>query len=160
MSQTYTVISPPDAALKPPPGVIPDFQDPFTLRPYFIVTASLGLVITGFLLILRMYTKIVVVRKCRWEDCMLEGYDMVRPMHKSLPIPRYVLPRLCKLAKMMPFQDRISISNHTAFLRRVACYDFRECKRKSRGPSMESYKPTIVEATQSGAFFSRSRQVR
>ena len=69
MSQTYTVTGPPDAALKPPPGVIPDFQDPFTVRPYWTLTASLGLVATGIVLALRMYTKIAIVKKCRLEDC-------------------------------------------------------------------------------------------
>ncbi|KAL8768286.1 MAG: hypothetical protein Q9209_005425 [Squamulea sp. 1 TL-2023] len=68
MTQTYTVLSPPDPASTPPPGVIPDFQDPFTLRPYWIVTAALGLVATGIFLALRLYTKIVVVKKLRWED--------------------------------------------------------------------------------------------
>ena len=69
MSQTYTVVPPADAALAPPPGVIPDFQDPFTLRPYWIVTAALGLAGTGLLLALRLYTKIAIVKRCRWEDC-------------------------------------------------------------------------------------------
>ena len=71
MSRTYTIVSPPDAALTPPPGVIPDFQDPFTLRPYWIVTAALGLLVPGFFLALRLYTKIKIVKKLRWEDCML-----------------------------------------------------------------------------------------
>ncbi|KAL6721505.1 hypothetical protein ACLMJK_000609 [Lecanora helva] len=70
MSQTYTIVSPSDAALKPPPDVIPDFQDPFTVRPYWIMTASVGLVTTGIILALRLYTKIAVVKKCRWEDYM------------------------------------------------------------------------------------------
>ncbi len=73
MSQTYAIISPSDVALKPPPGVVPDFQDPFTVRPYWIVTSSLGLVAASILLALRLYTKIVVVKKLRWEDytCVL-----------------------------------------------------------------------------------------
>ena len=73
MSQTYTIVSPPDPALTPPPGVIPDFQDPFTLRPYFIVASSVGLVVSGFALLLRLYTKIAIVKHCRWEDCKSSG---------------------------------------------------------------------------------------
>ena len=69
MSQTYTIVGPPDPALTPPPGVTPDFQDPFTLRPYFIVASSFGLVVSGFALLLRMYTKIAIVKHVRWEDC-------------------------------------------------------------------------------------------
>ena len=68
MSKTYTLISPSDAAFAPPPGIIPDFQDPFSVRPYWIVTAAVGLVTTGILLALRLYTKIAVVKRCRWED--------------------------------------------------------------------------------------------
>lgn len=81
MSQTYTVINPPDPALTPPPpGVIPDFQDPFTVRPYWIVTAALGLVSSGVFLALRMYTKIAIVKKCRWEDCTFDIDDPLRNM--------------------------------------------------------------------------------
>ena len=71
MSRTYTIVSPPDPALTPPPGIIPDFQDPFTIRPYWIVTAALGLLLSGLFLALRLYTKIKIVKKLRWEDCML-----------------------------------------------------------------------------------------
>ena len=69
MAQTYTVISPTDVALKPPPGAVPDFQDPYTLRPYWNVTISLALISSGVILVLRLYTKIAVVKSCRWEDC-------------------------------------------------------------------------------------------
>ena len=68
MSQTYSFTSPSDAAAVPPPGIIPDFQDPFSVRPYWIMTTAVGLVCTGIILALRMYTKIVIVKKCRWED--------------------------------------------------------------------------------------------
>ncbi|KAL8784287.1 MAG: hypothetical protein Q9213_004045 [Squamulea squamosa] len=68
MTVTYTVLSPPDPALTPPPGVIPNFQDPFTLRPYWIVTTALSTLATGILLALRLYTKIVIVKQLRWED--------------------------------------------------------------------------------------------
>ena len=69
MSKAYTFTGPPDPALSPPPGIVPDFQDPFSLRPYYNLTASLSLLSTGFILVLRLYTKIVVVKQCRWEDC-------------------------------------------------------------------------------------------
>ena len=69
MSQTYTFISPSDAASKPPSGAVPEFLDPFTLQPYWNETVGLSMAICGVLLLLRMYTKIVVVRQCKWEDC-------------------------------------------------------------------------------------------
>ena len=66
---TYTTTAPVDVALPPPPGVIPDFQDPFTLRPYHNVAASLSLTFVSIFLMLRMYTKIRLVKECRLEDC-------------------------------------------------------------------------------------------
>ncbi|KAL8851619.1 MAG: hypothetical protein Q9221_003456 [Calogaya cf. arnoldii] len=72
MPQTYTIQGPPDPALTPPPGVIPDLQDPFSLRPYWLVATALGLGASGILLALRLYTKIVIVKRLRWEDS-IEG---------------------------------------------------------------------------------------
>ena len=69
MSRVYSFTSPPDAASTPPAGVIPDFQDAYTLRPYWNVTIALGVFTTSIMLFLRLYTKIVIVKKCRWEDC-------------------------------------------------------------------------------------------
>ena len=77
MAQNYTILVPPDPALTPPPGIIPDFQDPFTLRPYWIVTTALGLLGSGFFLALRLYTKIAVVKRLRWEDCRLPPSDSI-----------------------------------------------------------------------------------
>ena len=69
MANTYTLTSPSNAALTPPPNVLPDLDDPFTLRPYWNVTAALGIIATAFFLILRTYTKVCIVKKTRWEDC-------------------------------------------------------------------------------------------
>ena len=38
------------------------------MRPYWIVTASGSLIITSLILALRLYTKIAIVKKLRWED--------------------------------------------------------------------------------------------
>ena len=73
MARTYTITSPEDVALDPPLNVNPDFQDPFTLKPYWIVTAALGLIATTFFMILRLYTKVFIVKKIRWEDCKAES---------------------------------------------------------------------------------------
>ena len=69
MANIYTLTSPLNAALTPSPHIIPDFDDPFTLRPYWNVTAALGIIATAFFLILRIYTKVCIVKKTRWEDC-------------------------------------------------------------------------------------------
>ena len=68
-SRTYSVVAPTDPALPPPPGVIPDFQDPFSLRPYHNVAASLAISFSGFFLILRLYTKARIIRHFNLEDC-------------------------------------------------------------------------------------------
>ena len=94
MSQRYSFLSPPDPALTPPPGIIPDFQDAFDLRPYYNVTASLGLVTTGLILILRLYTKIVIVKKCRGEDCTSCMFNSCEG-NANLAV-RHVHPWFCK----------------------------------------------------------------
>ena len=69
-ARTYIVVAPTDEALQPPKGVTPNFDDPFTLRPYSNVAFSLGMVFTGVFMVARVYTKARIVRKLRWEDCM------------------------------------------------------------------------------------------
>ena len=69
-SMTVVIAAPTDPALPPPAGVVPDFRDPFSLRPYNNVSTSLSLVITGFFIVLRLYTKIRIVKQLRWEDCV------------------------------------------------------------------------------------------
>ena len=68
-TKTYLVVEPTDVALAPPPGVIPEFGDPFSLRPYQNVSMSLGLICSGIFLAARLYTKARVFRRFEWEDC-------------------------------------------------------------------------------------------
>ena len=65
---TYTVTAPAHPALTPPPGVIPDFQGPYTLKPYTDLTIAGGIIITTCLVGARMFVKARVVRKFLWED--------------------------------------------------------------------------------------------
>lgn len=70
---TYTLVSPPTPGLDPPPGVIPTFHQPYTLRPYAELTIALGIIITTCLVMARIFVKARVVRKFLWEDytCIL-----------------------------------------------------------------------------------------
>ena len=70
---THVVVSPPTPALDPPPGVIPNFQQPYTLLPYAEITIALCAVITLFLIGARVYVKAYIVKKFLWEDftCIL-----------------------------------------------------------------------------------------
>ena len=84
---TYTVGAPTDAALPPPKGLTPAFEDPFTLRPYHNVTFSLGILFSGIFLAARIYTKARVVRQLRWEDCKFRAITLVCSILTKYKIP-------------------------------------------------------------------------
>ncbi|KAL8737724.1 MAG: hypothetical protein Q9181_001409 [Wetmoreana brouardii] len=65
---TYTLTSPPNPALTPPPGVIPNFQQPYTLQPYVELTIAGGIAITSALIAARLFVKIRLMKKWLWED--------------------------------------------------------------------------------------------
>ena len=139
MAQTYTIVSPSDVNLKPPPGVIPDFQDPFTVRPYWIVTAALGLITSGIFLALRMYTKIMIVKKCRWEDCTFIGH------HLDCFPKTYLSQDMCCLGFVSLWcrshlQRWRCSSNTSDLFRRLDIADFRSRERTGRRSSVESYR--------------------
>lgn len=64
----YTFTAPPNPGLTPPPGIIPNFQDPFSLQPYTAVDIALCIILGTLLVAARMFTKIWVVKKFLWED--------------------------------------------------------------------------------------------
>lgn len=65
---TYTVTSPPTPGLDPPPGVIPNFDQPYTLLPYVELTIALCIIVTTALVGARIYVKAQIVKKFLWED--------------------------------------------------------------------------------------------
>ena len=65
---TYTVVSPPTPGLEPPPGVIPNFESPYTLQPYVELTVALCIIVTTALVGARIYVKTRIVKKLLWED--------------------------------------------------------------------------------------------
>lgn len=70
---TYTLTSPPTPGLDPPPGVIPNFHQPYTLLPYTELTIASCAIITTGLVAARIYVKAHLVKKYLWEDytCIL-----------------------------------------------------------------------------------------
>ena len=66
--RVYTMTAPPKPALTPPPGVIPDFDDPYSLLPYVNLTIAGGIFITTVLTAARLYVKARIVKKFLWED--------------------------------------------------------------------------------------------
>ena len=65
---TYTVTSPPTPGLDPPPGVIPNFHQPYTLLPYVELTIAGCIAVTTLLVAARVFVKTRIVKKFLWED--------------------------------------------------------------------------------------------
>ena len=66
-------------AVSPPPGVIPNFVDPPSLYPQIIVTLVLTLSIATLAVIIRVYTKLHVIKAWHLEDCTCCGSGLDRP---------------------------------------------------------------------------------
>lgn len=55
--------------LAPPPGVTPNFVNPDSLHTEWVLTISICLVFPTIFIILRMYTKLILIKSLGWEDC-------------------------------------------------------------------------------------------
>jgi hypothetical protein len=55
----------------PPPGVIANFENPYSLQIYDIVCQAVCFTLTTLLLCVRLYTKVRVLRHAGWDDCKL-----------------------------------------------------------------------------------------
>ena len=147
MSQTYTVISPTDASLKPPQGNIPDFQDPFSIQPYWIETAALGLIAVSIVLGLRIYIKIAIVKKCRWEDCKLETRHCAQVSRLTLLLDTAVLGFVSAYRKLSLGYRTQNSSSPDVFCR-MGFADIRSSKkRERRSPPVEPYRERGLTAT-------------
>lgn len=56
-------------AKAPPLGIKPNFDNPQNQSANFVLTIVLTVTISTFALLIRMYTKIRIIRKVGWEDC-------------------------------------------------------------------------------------------
>ena len=56
-------------AAKPPPGVIPNFDDPPNSNHKITILCILAAVIGTPFVIMRLYTRLVLTRKIMFEDC-------------------------------------------------------------------------------------------
>lgn len=59
-------------AMAPPPGVIPNFVDPPNLLHIFILVLTLCVSLPTIAILLRMYTKLFILRKVVFEDCRFQ----------------------------------------------------------------------------------------
>ena len=92
--------SPTDPAMAPPGGVPAEFHNPYSLAPYQRLTIILSVITTTIMVSARMYTKKVIVKAVKWEDCELhaEASYMLRRIRRWLTLPnRYMPIRMGKL---------------------------------------------------------------
>lgn len=59
-------------ALAPPQGVTPDFRNPYSILPLVQITLVICIGVSSLFVILRLYTRLLIVRAHGWEDCELE----------------------------------------------------------------------------------------
>lgn len=69
MSQSRSIPPPNQRALALPPGVPAEFSSPYTLRPYQALTIVASVIATTVMVAARLYTKKLIVRALKWEDC-------------------------------------------------------------------------------------------
>ena len=56
--------------LPPPPGITPNFIDPYSRFWLYTVTISITMVVTTLFVVMRTYTKYAINKfGLRWEDC-------------------------------------------------------------------------------------------
>ena len=87
-------------ALKPPPGVTPNFVDPPNLAGPSIVLITCAFFLIILAVSSRIYTKAVVVQKMVLEDCALAPMCLHPPIEMALltsNCPRYLDFRICNL---------------------------------------------------------------
>lgn len=58
-------------AAKPPDGVIPNLVNPDSCGPAVVAALAVSSALMSVFVILRMYTKIKIVRSTDWADCKL-----------------------------------------------------------------------------------------
>ena len=56
-------------AMSPPPGVVPNFHNPPNLDVFVALTITLCVAFATLAVLLRMYTKVFILRALAWEDC-------------------------------------------------------------------------------------------
>jgi hypothetical protein len=62
-------------ASRPPPGVVPNFEDPYTRGPLFIALSGVAVGFMYLFLIVRFYSKFCTRRKLTWDDCEWAMHD-------------------------------------------------------------------------------------
>lgn len=66
-------------AMAPPSGVIPNFVDPPNIEHVIILVLVLCVVLQTLALLMRIYTKVFIIRKMAVEDCMSSSAVYLSP---------------------------------------------------------------------------------
>ena len=70
MSIGSVTVAPPEiGALAPPPGVVPNFINPYSIQKSLIASSVVCLALTSLTTAIRLYTKLYIVNAHGWEDC-------------------------------------------------------------------------------------------
>ena len=106
-----------EPALQTPSGVISQFPTTYSSeQAWFYVAATLSAVVPGTLLLLRLYTKIRIVRNVDLIDCSTPPFRVLAEREFSLTdLCRSCHVIICELASGKPKSQRI----HTSFLTHV-----------------------------------------
>ena len=80
--------------LPPPPGVVPDFNNP--ALGYVIVSFAICLIMTTLVVWVRMYTVFFVIKSHGWADC--KNLVSIKLLYLSLTLNRYFFSRMGKVA--------------------------------------------------------------
>ena len=79
MSSEQAPGAPPEiGGLQPPPGVIPNFTNPYSITKATAAATIIFLILTTITTGIRCHTKIFIIRKQGWEDCQLKHIKILR----------------------------------------------------------------------------------
>lgn len=72
MSLTSAIVQPTMVvgALPPPPGIVPNFVDPYSIADTAKAVSVLFVVLTTLTTAIRLYTKFCIFKAHGWADCM------------------------------------------------------------------------------------------
>ncbi|KAM0798522.1 hypothetical protein BDR22DRAFT_808975 [Usnea florida] len=79
--------------MSPPPGVLPDFHNPSNLNVFVALTIALCVTFATVAVLLRMYTKVFILRALAWEDCRLDFYLLSQLLQVAETIPSGIVTR-------------------------------------------------------------------
>lgn len=71
-----------ESGLKPPPGIKPNFDNPYSLGPYNTLCQAACLTVSTILVSLRMFVKFHVTKAVGIEDCEQSNWIGLRSVEK------------------------------------------------------------------------------